>query len=311
MEIIKKDDDGIIFYTVVITGQSGMSQNGLARLAGVDPKTLRTLEDTLRTSAPSESLESFVGKELTLRIESPTIDRKPAGNLSIYKSSYCAAVLKHFSAREEAAKVPERPATYSLIKFAEFGIDNWIQGITGWSEYQDSIQTHTDVYVSRIENVRDHDIDDEHWMIFREAAELLLLIEKDWLVPVNDFDLLDGSIGARWKNYREGKDWAEEIGTYTHNYRDRRGPRLCNAFEWSERSHFQHWLRTIYVPECLPQYLVNKYGKSAVRLIYTENSLLNDQILALTEVKRKSPKDDELFQNFLAAREKLSSLPGQ
>lgn len=310
MEIIRKDEEGIIFYTVVITGQSGTSQNGLARLAGVDPRTLRVLDDTLRTSAPSKSLEPFVGKDLTLRIESPTIDWKPAGNLSIYKSSYCAAVLRHFSGREEAAKAPERPATYSLIKFAEFGIDNWIQGITGWSEYQDSIQAHTGVYVARIENMRDHSIDDDHWAIFREAAELLLLLEKDWVVPINDFDILDGSIGRRWSDYRKGQTWAGQPSTYTHKYRDRRGERGCLAYEWSERAQFQRWLRTEYIPKLLPQYLTTKYGKSATRLIYTENGLLNDDIIALTEVKKKSPKDDELFLNFLAARQKLSSLPG-
>jgi len=57
------------FYTVVITGQSGMSQSGLAALAGVDCGTIRNLEKTLGNSAPSESLEPFVGKALTLGID--------------------------------------------------------------------------------------------------------------------------------------------------------------------------------------------------------------------------------------------------
>lgn len=305
MEIIKKDQDGVTFYTVAATGQSGMSQNGLAKLAGVSPKTLRNLEATLRISAPSESLEPFVGKDVTLRIKDPTIEGKSAGNLSVYKSLYCAAVLRHFAAEEEAKQAASRPATYSALKFLELGIDKWIQGITGWTDYQETIQPHTGVYITRLENVRDHEIDDDHWMIFREAAELLLLVEKEWRVPINDFDILDGSIGRCWSDYRKSKPWADEIGTYTHSYRDKRGPRECNAYKWSEKSQFQRWLRTVYVPKYLPRYLVTKYGKSATRMIYTENGQLDDDILALTEVKRKSPKDEKLFQHFLVARQKL------
>ena len=310
MEIIKKDENGVGFYTVVITGQSGMSQLGLSTLAGRDPKTLRNLEETLRTSAPSKCLESFVGKTLTLGIDEFTSDGKPLGNLKIYKSSYYAAVLKHFADKEEKEKPEDRPATYSLVKFAELGIDKWIQGITGWDKYESSLRPHTDVYIRRIENMRDHDIDDEHWSIFREASELLLLLEKDWQVPINDFDILDGSIGKKWSDYREAKSWTEEHGWYSHKYRDRRGPRDCKAYKWAERSYFEKWLREKYVPEHLPAYLVTKYGKSATRLIYTENGLLSDEILALTEVKRKSPKDVEKLQNFLATRQKLLQIAG-
>lgn len=89
MEIIRKTDEGIEFYTIALTGQSGMSQSGLAILAGVDRKTLRNLEDTLGEKAPSKDLESFVGIPLTLGIEDPRIDGKPVGNLKIYKAAYC------------------------------------------------------------------------------------------------------------------------------------------------------------------------------------------------------------------------------
>ena len=78
-----------------------MSQSGLAALAGVDRGTIRNLEKTLGNSAPSESLEPFVGKALTLGIDEFTSQGKPLGNLKIYKSAYCAAVLKHFADKEE------------------------------------------------------------------------------------------------------------------------------------------------------------------------------------------------------------------
>lgn len=46
--------------------------------------------------------------------------------------------------------------------------------------------------------------------------------------------------------------------------------------------------------------------------MYTEQGLTDDYIIELTEEKRPSPKQDELFEIFLAARETLESrkLPG-
>lgn len=301
MEIIRKEESGIEFYTVALTGQSGMSQSGLAVLAGVDDSTLSRLADTLLHKAPSDALEPFVGKSLTLLIDDPKIDGRSVGNLKIYRSSYCAAVLKHYASRNN------QTALFSLLKFAERGIDSWIQDITGWRQWHESIQPHTDVYISRIEHMRDHTISDDLWMIFREASELLLLIEKDWRVPINDYDLLDGSIGRRWSDYRKAQGWITLPGTYTHQYRDQRGERECNAFLMNELPIFRRWLREVYIPSHLPEYLCNKYGKSVARLIYTENGLLTDEIIAMTEVRRKSPSDEQKLLDFLAARQKLLS----
>ncbi len=200
MEIIKTDENGIEFYTVDLTGQSGMSQSGLAILAGVTRQALIQVEDTLVSKAPSESLESFIGKSLTLVISEPKIDGKAVGNLKIYKSSYCAAVLKHYASKGN------QTALTSLLRFAEIGIDNWIQEITGWKLRKESLLSHTDIYIKRIEQMRDHRIADNLWMIFREASELLLLIEKDWRVPVDDYDILDGSICKRWSSYRSDRE---------------------------------------------------------------------------------------------------------
>ncbi|MEG3882044.1 hypothetical protein QT972_32290 [Microcoleus sp. herbarium7] len=311
MEIIRKDEDGVEFYTIELTGQSGMSQSGLASLAGVTQQALSNLEDTLTSRAPSETLYPFVGERLTLTTDDVTwtISGKPAGNLKIYKSSYCAAVLKHYADPErKLVNITDQQravATYSLLKFAERGINDWIQDITGWKQSRDFISPHTSVYVSRIENMRDHQISDDLWMIFREGAELLLLLEKDWCVPINDYDILDGSIGRKWSDYRSGQLWAKPVGNYIHSYRDQRGDKLCNAYCLTELPYFRYWLRSQYIPEHLPQYLIKKYGKQVVRQVYTEVGNLTDYILELTEVKRMTPQEERRYQDFLIARQNL------
>lgn len=174
-------------------------------------------------------------------------------------------------------------------------------------------QPHTTVYIRRLENMGDHEIADDLWAIFREAAEILLLVEKQFRVPVEQMDLCDGSIGTHWKNYRIGKPWAGAMREYLHRFRDKRPPVRPNAYTYSELPHFKKWLREHYITKHLPEYLIGKYGKRAVRQIYEERGKLDEYILELTEEKRISPKQEELYEIFLAAREAIANryLPGE
>ena len=104
---------------------------------------------------------------------------------------------------------------------------------------------HTSVYVQRLEDVRDHDIEDHLWSVFREGAEVLLLVEKDFRVPVQQMDLCDGSIGRKWSDYRKDKPWALTASTYTHRFRDYRPNCEPKAYEVSELPYFRRWLRKL------------------------------------------------------------------
>ncbi len=165
---------------------------------------------------------------------------------------------------------------------------------------------HTSIYIVRLENSRDHKIGYEYWGVFQEAGWVYLMVEKEWKVPVEKYDLLDGSIGKHWKNFRKDKVWAKKIGVYIHKFRDQRGERESNAYDHSELSHFKEWLAEIYVPEILPKYFVDKIGKKATRLIYEENNLLNNLIFEITEMKKETEKQKELFDKFLKSRQQLS-----
>jgi len=164
---------------------------------------------------------------------------------------------------------------------------------------------HTSVYVKRLEDVRDHIIGDHLWSVFREAAEVLLLVEKDLKIPVQQMQLCDGSIGIRWSDYRKNKPWALSVEKYDHRSQDIRGDRRPNAYQLEELRYFRKWLREEYIPKWLPEYLVNIYGKRATLQVYQEQGMLNELILSLTEEKRYAPKQEEKHQVFLAARQTL------
>jgi phage regulator Rha-like protein len=166
---------------------------------------------------------------------------------------------------------------------------------------------HTSVYIKRLEQTFDHNIDYDKWSTFKEGSEILLLIEKRFCVPVEQMDLCDGSIGKHWSKYREAKEWATDSGWYIHNFRDRRGSRECKAYQYSELPHFRKWLKEVYEEKHLPKYLADKYGKRAVLQIYQEQDKVSDYIFSITEEKRPGIKQDELYEVFLAAREVLTN----
>jgi phage regulator Rha-like protein len=166
--------------------------------------------------------------------------------------------------------------------------------------------TTTTAYIQRLQNMSDHNVADDVWTAFREGAEVLLKVEVEFRVPVSKMDLCDGSIGSHWSKYRNEAGFTSAPRRYTHRFRDHRGDREANAFEYSELPVFRKWLREIYIPQHLPSYLVDKYGKRAVLQIYEEQKQLNEHILKLTEEKRTAPKQEELYQIFLAARDAMS-----
>ena len=125
-----KEKDYLDFYTIKATGECGMSQTTLAKLAGVSQQAISKLENTLTTKSPSHYLQSHTGQELTLTTSSQinlTIDGQNIGNLTIYKSDYCAAVITHYAMKGN------KVALHYLANYCAMGMTNWIHDITGYT----------------------------------------------------------------------------------------------------------------------------------------------------------------------------------
>lgn len=129
MSIIRKVIDGVEFYTDEMTGESGMSQSGIARLCDVDEGSVRNiLKNLARNRALSECLKLFVGKDFSLGTASGALQ-----NAKIVRDEVCAAIVEYFAF--EAEKVADRTryrSQFAYRKFATKGVRAWIQEITGW-----------------------------------------------------------------------------------------------------------------------------------------------------------------------------------
>src|SRR5579885_2951314 len=128
--LLKSEQNSVEFYTVEETGDSGISQSGLAILSGVSQQAISKLEATLTTGEASEWLKPIAHKALTITTsnDQALVNGKNAGNLKIYNAEYSVAVIKHY------ADKGNKEAVYSLMKFAEMGFDTWVQKVTGWRD---------------------------------------------------------------------------------------------------------------------------------------------------------------------------------
>jgi prophage antirepressor-like protein len=104
-----------------------------------------------------------------------------------------------------------------------------------------------------------------HWCIFIEGADLLLGVEHVFgpaKLEMEQYDLLDGSIGRKWSTFRAGKRWAGNRQSYQYTFPsgDPRGTVFPWAYPMCELEHFKNWLHTEYWTIDFPKYVKNKYG---------------------------------------------------
>jgi hypothetical protein len=130
MTITRVVQDGVEFFTITETGESGISESGVARLCNVSQQAISKLLDRLvTTKRPPESLKAFAGKDLRLQLKLDKRVGKAYTRLAWLSSEAAAAIIEYY-AWESPRKTEE--ALYSYRKFATKGIEAWIQGITGW-----------------------------------------------------------------------------------------------------------------------------------------------------------------------------------
>lgn len=126
LAVIRKEENGVEFFTVEATGESGMSRSGLARLCGVDESSIRgILKNLVRGKVRAESLEAILGKELEFG------DNIGYKNAVIIRDEICSGIIEYYALD---AQSPTAEAKFALRKFLRIGIRSWIQGVTGWNQ---------------------------------------------------------------------------------------------------------------------------------------------------------------------------------
>lgn len=118
-------------------------------------------------------------------------------------------------------------------------------------------------YIKRIEQLSGSlsGIPEGHWCVLSESSHLLIHVQSVLKMPVGETDLLDGSVGRRWSEYRKNKPWATQTpGNCKYKFPD---GRRCEpkTYHFDELGKYREWEQNFYIPTILPDYLKHKYGK--------------------------------------------------
>ena len=124
----------IEFYVSSDLDVSGLSISGVARLAGVDRKTISQLVNLLDNPGEKmvvKSLQPFVGKVFTPGAIG-------VNNAKIVNAKAASRIIRYYA--YESKQACNEIAKNSYDKFAEIGIDNWIKNIIGISNNNNNTQ---------------------------------------------------------------------------------------------------------------------------------------------------------------------------
>ena len=117
-ELTLVESDGVHFYTVTATGDSGISFTGLSVLCGVSQQAISKLIKSLTTKAASKSLEPLVGKDFILTTTK--------SGMKLLTAEVCIAIIEHYAFKGKET------AQFTYRKFAAMGFNSWVHSITGW-----------------------------------------------------------------------------------------------------------------------------------------------------------------------------------
>lgn len=121
------------------------------------------------------------------------------------------------------------------------------------------------VYEKRIMSEPTKSCPDNRWCVFDQSHSVMLFVTRE-VGSINQYDLVDGSIGAHWVKHREGKKWAKPVTQYWHEFEDKRGKQLSNCYDYTELEHFKVWLKGVYMKVHLYNYLFGKFKKDKTML---------------------------------------------
>ena len=131
MTITRVIRDDVEFFTIEATGESGMSETGLARLCSIDRKSVSNfIRNTGGSKNQHFDAETAPSQYSRVRPKGLTSEeRSYISHLSFISASVCADVIEHYAFY---ARHKTNEALFAYQKFAKIGISTWIQQITEW-----------------------------------------------------------------------------------------------------------------------------------------------------------------------------------
>jgi hypothetical protein len=228
MSSLTRFDSNDLELFINSNGECFASIRGMARMVGVNDGTIKRF---------------LTASQITVkRAEVPTIKGLRTADL-LDEDAILEAIVKY------------KPELFK--QFAKLGLRFYLHSVVG---FKTQTQPKFNIYAHRVEIASKWNIPDGHWCVFHEISLMANAVGKDY--NVQQYDLLDGSVGICWSKYRKDKEWALDTVQFPIFFEDKRDLARVNinGYADAELPQFRSWLRYTYKIEKLPKYLEKKYG---------------------------------------------------
>jgi hypothetical protein len=211
-------------------GECFASIRGIARMVEVSPRTIRRF------------LSEAQIERKTAKI--PTSKGMQSGDL-LNEDAMMEVIIKY------------KPELFK--QFAKLGLRFYLHSVVGFKS--EKAQDKVNIYARRVQIASKGDIPKGHWCVFHEISLLANKVGETY--QVGEYDLIDGSVGKCWSNYRKAFDWIQPTIMFPIFFGDSRDAAriVVHGYQNIELPHFRDWLENVYTLDRLPKYLTGKYGQ--------------------------------------------------
>lgn len=248
---------------VLENGLPYLSENGLARMCGIDRKALNRLAENWE-----EEKNKPRGKQIKeLLLQSGYTEKKlyldskfMNSDVHAYTEQVCLALLEYYAFICED-KRPEAIKAFRALARKSFR--DFIYTATKYSPEQRQIESWKN-YHDRV-NMTATSVPEGYFGIFHEVATMIVPMINSG-VYISDKTVPDISVGITWAVYWKGNKLDTKYGKrerYNHSYPDyysqaKSNPQLSYAYPEEALGTFRKWLRDNYIINKFPKYIISK-----------------------------------------------------
>ena len=248
---------------VLENGIPYLTERGLARMCGIDRKTLNELavnwqEEKLkdRGMAINEMLEKSGYLEHTLFLKSEL----NGVIVNAYTEPVCLAILEYYAF---VAKDRREDAIHAFRTLARTTFRTFIYQATGYNPNQKALDSWKHFH-DRVDMVLDA-VPVGYFSVFREIASMIVPMIRSGIM-ISDKVVPDISVGKAWSAHWESNGLSFTYGErikYNHEYplyypQSKSNPQPSFAYPDSALGVFRAWLRETYIAKKFPDYLIRQ-----------------------------------------------------
>ncbi|SPO65571.1 hypothetical protein [Pseudomonas sp. JV241A] len=244
-----------------------LTERGLARLCGVNPKTISDLannwnEEKLKPRGKRIkqilTQHSFISDRIVIKTE------QNGQKISAYPDAVCMAVLEYYAFDSDSTDAQIAQRNYRVLArktlrdfiYESIGFSPESLKLDSWRHYHDRILLNK--------------LPAGYFSVFREIADIVVSAIESGLI-IDTHTVPDISVGQMWASHWKTKKLEDIHGQrikHPHEYPDYFPQSAAfteaNIYPLSALGEFRIWLESTYLPEKFPTYLQKKIAQGLI-----------------------------------------------